>query len=529
MHAESSSSAAIRSHSRSKRRKTKHGRNMVGGKGWSTVCACGVLLAEVVGVGAKFTSALPQSFFFDWVPAGQTPPVPTTAQCDTIQIKWSRGNAQGPNPTAPYFLQVYTSTFIVPLIIPAGDQLEFDWPVPFIPGTLYQICMFDSKGATGGCQDIYTVYQAPNTTLDNPPVCRNLTYPQPSSVLGVDAQVDTGPISQFGWIDQCSDISIKPLNGTPPYTLTIAPTLRPPFNITTNDMNAVNWTVALQYGVPFFVSMVDSTGMSWANGPLHASNGGTIECLSETGDSTSKKKVSPGVAIGSGIGGLAVGLIVGLLISFFFSIWRRRNNVKYSRPDVLRNTSSNNSRDRLMREGYQIEPFTLPSDHEFGVRPSQRGASAAEDSSTAHTTALVDSNLRPLPDHSRTTSSRSTPSLIPTIPPPPSSGQTGTGSSRSPPISESSEPPVVSPSTSRGPSHVYVVHHDGGRAPVTVYTEEGTEVVELPPRYPDRVADPPGTSPPARGRPPAFRQTRRPSLVPNKPSGLTLATPSEDS
>ena len=31
--------------------------------------------------------------------------------------------------------------------------------------------------------------------------------------------------------------------------------------------------------------------------------------------------------------------------------------------------------------------------------------------------------------------------------------------------------------------NVYVVHHDGGRAPVTVYTEGGTEVVELPPRY----------------------------------------------
>ncbi len=30
---------------------------------------------------------------------------------------------------------------------------------------------------------------------------------------------------------------------------------------------------------------------------------------------------------------------------------------------------------------------------------------------------------------------------------------------------------------------VYVVHHDGGRAPVTVYHETGTEVVELPPRY----------------------------------------------
>lgn len=32
---------------------------------------------------------------------------------------------------------------------------------------------------------------------------------------------------------------------------------------------------------------------------------------------------------------------------------------------------------------------------------------------------------------------------------------------------------------------VYVVHHDGGRAPFTVYHEDGTEVVELPPRYID--------------------------------------------
>ena len=31
---------------------------------------------------------------------------------------------------------------------------------------------------------------------------------------------------------------------------------------------------------------------------------------------------------------------------------------------------------------------------------------------------------------------------------------------------------------------MYVVHHDGGRAPpVTVFTSDGTEVVELPPQY----------------------------------------------
>lgn len=52
--------------------------------------------------------------------------------------------------------------------------------------------------------------------------------------------------------------------------------------------------------------------------------------------------------------------------------------------------------------------------------------------------------------------------------------------------------PLASPSSMQslsqvqsptGSGHVYVVHHDGGRAPVTIYHEDGTEVVELPPRY----------------------------------------------
>ena len=44
--------------------------------------------------------------------------------------------------------------------------------------------------------------------------------------------------------------------------------------------------------------------------------------------------------------------------------------------------------------------------------------------------------------------------------------------------------PPTSPTTETGTGRqVYVVHHDGGRAPVTVYHEDGTEVVELPPRY----------------------------------------------
>lgn len=42
---------------------------------------------------------------------------------------------------------------------------------------------------------------------------------------------------------------------------------------------------------------------------------------------------------------------------------------------------------------------------------------------------------------------------------------------------------VTGPSQQPHQNQVYVVHHDGGRAPVTVYHQDGTEVVELPPRY----------------------------------------------
>jgi hypothetical protein len=35
-----------------------------------------------------------------------------------------------------------------------------------------------------------------------------------------------------------------------------------------------------------------------------------------------------------------------------------------------------------------------------------------------------------------------------------------------------------------GPPQVYVVHHDAGHAPTTVYTASGTVVQELPPVYP---------------------------------------------
>jgi len=44
------------------------------------------------------------------------------------------------------------------------------------------------------------------------------------------------------------------------------------------------------------------------------------------------------------------------------------------------------------------------------------------------------------------------------------------------------------------PAHVYVVHHDGGGAPVTVFTG-GAGVTELPPSYVGRSEDRPGAQP----------------------------------
>ncbi|KAH9927531.1 uncharacterized protein BXZ73DRAFT_102661 [Epithele typhae] len=158
------------------------------------------------------------------------PPSCHIAQCDTLSITWGRRSGTGPSPIAPYYLQVYTSTFIVPFVIPAGSGQAFNWPVPFIPGTQFQICMFASNGVSGGCQQVYTVYQAPGTTLADPPTCQNLTYP--AGALDVTAKMNDGSWSTFGWINQCSDITIKPNNGTPPYTYTVSPALRPPFNFT---------------------------------------------------------------------------------------------------------------------------------------------------------------------------------------------------------------------------------------------------------------------------------------------------------
>jgi len=317
--------------------------------------------------------------------------------------------------------------------------------------------MFDVNGNTGGCQAIYTMI--PSVT--NNTSCPNVTIP--AVTLGVLGTVQTlnpngtlqsgEPWSDYGWIDQCTDLSVLPMNGTPPYTLTVAVSSHPPYNITAQSVEALNWTVGLTWASSFFISVLDSVGHSWASGPLHSGGGGSTACLSDNSTSLvavpAKKTVTPAVSIGAGVGGLALGLLVGLLSAYIVMQRRARKQQEEfdrsrlvppplgrdrpmstsSRPTLSYLDSTAGSTTRVNRAApnqYQVEPLVLPGEHGH-ITPS------------APETVVSHSNR------------------------------------------DQSE--VDFPLANSERSQVYVMHHDAGRPPVTVFTESGADVVELPPSY----------------------------------------------
>ncbi|KAJ7693687.1 hypothetical protein B0H17DRAFT_1159447 [Mycena rosella] len=364
---------------------------------WATCNRCALLIP------ATTVFNLPQSFYFDYNVASQAVPVPVTTQCDIIHLTWSRGAGTGPDPTAPYLLQVYTSAFVFPFIVDAGSGLSFDWAVPFGPGTLYQICMFDKYGMSGGCQGIYTMI---------------------STQRRRHAVVNNGPLSQYGW---CSDIQLTPKNGTPPYILRralnavdVAPALHPPFNMTGKDQSAMNWTVNLSWGSPFFISVVGF------------------------------RTVSPATAVASGIGGLLLGLIAGIAAAL---VYVRRQKRRRGEPLLTPSGSYG-----LNADPYSYTPASATSAHYKAVPSSHlQDPSSTSIAMQRMQRESTDYQIEPfsMPGEERLRHS--------------SYG------------SEYDEQQQQVPSST--PGNIYVVHHDAGRAPVTVYHQEGTEVVELPPRY----------------------------------------------
>jgi len=395
------------------------------------------------------TPFLNQSFLFDWNSATEMVPIPVTEQCEIIDIKWSRQAATGPNPTAPYFFEVYTSTAVVPFVFPAGSGLNYSWAVPFAPGTQYQICMFDIMGNTGGCQASYTVIPSLSTSKPN---CTNVTYPGFLDVVGT---VDTGPLSQYGWIDQCSELSILPKNGTPPYTLTIAPSLHPPYNITSNDMSSINWTVSLSYASQFFIGLYDSAGNAWSNGPLHSGGGGTIGCLAGNVTSSSNQ-IQPAVAIGAGVGGLVAGLLIGLAVALLFL---RRYYAKKLHAD------------RFVGSPDAMTSVNLPQDFRYSAIPTTSSSGG----------------LLSHPGHTRSPSGalhRLRSGLLqyqvePFVMP----DENGRLANEATSIGSLTTPPESVSAGATGPQQLYVLHHDSNIPPVTILHGTGTEIVELPPRY----------------------------------------------
>lgn len=403
------------------------------------------------------TPFMPQSFFFDWNPPGQTYPIPVTVQCGNIHIVWGRGTATGPNPVGPYYLQVYTSIYQVPIIIPVGDVLIYDWAVPFPPGTLYQICMFDKYGNTGGCQATYTVIS--NTT--STPACANVTLPH---TLSIDAQVNNGPISQYGWVDQCTDISITPKNGTPPYTLTIAPSLHPPSNITIAQVNtSFNWTVNLSWASPFFLSVVDSAGNMWANGLLHSGQGMASDCLAGNTTTNASKGVKPVVAIGSGIGALVVGLFVGILLTalFFKKKYRKGDGHVHLAASPLVSPQLS-SFDPPTTAGLTSNYTSAPSSP-FGVLHNSMGSSNQS------------SFGQPVSQLGRSSPYAAEPFT------------TGEHGRLIPEPASFHRPLARGTAYAGGPAapqnQVYFAHNDSLAPPVTIYHEDGAQIVELPPSY----------------------------------------------
>jgi hypothetical protein len=216
--------------------------------------------------------------------------------------------------------------------------------------------------------------------------------------------------------------------------------------------------------------LVDSSGLVWSNGPLHSGANGPTDCLS-----LSENGLAPAVAVGSGVGGLVLGVLLGIVSAWLF-VRRKYGEV-----------STNGSRVSL--DG----PFALTGNTQYDPVSSMSGSSNRRP--TDHHGAMSQYNIEPF-------------SLSLGNDPPHRSPM-------SPPSSEPSESQSGPSSQSNQRSHVYVVHHDAGGAPVTVYTD-GAAVVELPPTY-ARQRD--GTPPPGTLDP----QPRAAGALPRKTSRQTAA------
>ncbi|KAF5377406.1 hypothetical protein D9757_009695 [Collybiopsis confluens] len=307
-----------------------------------------VCLWMILGLAAaEVVPFIEPGFFFAY---GKTP---VTEQCETVRLIWGRQGATGQNPVAPYSFQVLTSTFIFPFIIDAGTggdagdgNLFFDFTVPFAPGTQYQICMFAVRleWSTGRVSshiyhdkkfnDRQSDVQKSNDASTNSAFEDTRDSGWRSAVAEwIYKPGELHPMRRR--IDKTTERNASLYSDGPSlnpstscrvsYALQVSPPNHPPYNITSHTMDPIVWTVSLSRAMPFWLSLVSSEGLIWANGPMGVGRSDVDTCLAPD---TILKSKARSVAAGAGVGGLFGGFF---LVGVAFLLERLRSNRRNSK------------------------------------------------------------------------------------------------------------------------------------------------------------------------------------------------------
>ncbi|KAG8931187.1 hypothetical protein FRC02_003083 [Tulasnella sp. 418] len=496
---------------------------------------------------------LPQSWYFDWNPADNPNPAPIVEQCGTIPINWRRDPATGPEPKTPLYLYIFTSHKTSPLIVPFGDSKVNNFVVPFPAGTRFQICMFDSNNNTGGCQAIWSVYPSPNGSN-----CTEPTFPTPFSV--------STKISQTGWPAQCSLIEFTDFQGTPPYTFTAAPSLRPPTVIDNIPTSGLQWRVPYDHGTPFFVSVRDSIGRLWSWGPMHAGDGedAVTSCLDYK---HSLAQSGPAVPVGALAGATIAALILGALVTFGVLHWWAKRRKQPKDDDIVQPRATEKAL-TVQTTPFEITQQQVQAQQErYYGRPMSMTSEPPTQPSLSYTAGSVEdrsSNNSPYLHHHApmSRSSRASLSMSGITSPTDTSGGTRRftvtnseeGTSRKLPhppgpsrlstaltmdgiekvmkyrdslASATSDGTLksnrtITPGADPNASQVFVIHQDAGRAPAHIIANEGAPTGDIPPSYVKDLVSP--SNPPWSAGSVTHQQSRLPGAGPS----ASFFTPYQD-
>ncbi|KAI5823522.1 hypothetical protein K523DRAFT_403968 [Schizophyllum commune Tattone D] len=400
---------------------------------WFALCAS-ALASEVVLKVAE------QSWIFGFFDESfsETKTFPVYEQCETMYVRWSR--TSGSSGTAPYSFLIYPAyvkhqrpTYDLPFFLDVGNGPSYNFTIPFAPGT-----EFDSSGSNGGCSSIINI--VPNTTA-----------------FGESCTNDT-----LNWLRGPLDLEAADGSGSwPPWPGQVASPLLPPYNGSVDDMDTFSWAVNLALGQPFFVSIVDSDFNLWSSPMAHVGDGRT-SCL----EGSSTTRVSPGATAGAGIGGLVLGLVVGLLAAYL--------GVRHRKTQETSEKGALNLHGDSPSSYAQPTPWIDPHTPSTAVTPNNTLRNQPK--SPTKQASQGPGPVCPFTDQRRDSST----ALSSLSQSPSSSAFPGTSTG----ATDSTPRPLSSADTPRpNGQNLYVVHHDGGAAPVTVYHGDDTRVVELPPRY----------------------------------------------